>query len=125
MGQSFPNFLTSDRTFTIELSDAIFNELEGHRDAGPIIDAGEEGHAVVRATITQTASSAPPSVPDTGSTAMLLGLGLFAVAFARSRLVPTANSPSINQPSAEPACGRACAKRLTERKSADSADSLR
>jgi hypothetical protein len=30
------------------LSDAIFNELEGHRDAGPIIDAGEEGHAVVR-----------------------------------------------------------------------------
>ena len=91
-----PTFVTSDLTFTIELSDAIFNELEGHRDAGPIIDAGEEGHAVVRATITQIASSAPPAaVPDTESTVALLGLGFVALAFAR-RLVPAAKCHPIN-----------------------------
>jgi hypothetical protein len=73
MGQSAPTFVASDRTFTIDLSDAIFNQIEGQRLTGPLIDAGEEGAAVVRATITQTASSAPPTpVPDTGSTAALL-----------------------------------------------------
>ena len=91
-----PTFVASDRTFSIDLSDATFNAIEDFHDAGPLIDAGEEGAAVVRATIKQTASSAPPTVPDTGSTAMLLGLGLLALAFARSRLLPTAKCHSIN-----------------------------
>jgi VPDSG-CTERM motif len=92
-----PTFVASDRTFTIDLSDATFNAIEDFREAGPLIDAGEEGAAVVRATITQTASSAPPAaVPDTGSTVVLLGLGFLALAFARSRLLPTAKCHSIN-----------------------------
>ena len=48
MGQSAPTFVASDRTFTIDLSDAIFNQIEGQRLAGPLIDAGEEGAAVVQ-----------------------------------------------------------------------------
>ena len=92
-----PTFVASDRSFIIELSDAVFNEIEDHPLAGPLIDAGEEGAAVVRATITQTASSAPPAaVPDTGSTAALLGLGLLALAFARRRLLLTAKCPTLN-----------------------------
>jgi VPDSG-CTERM motif len=90
-----PTFVASDRTFTIDLSDAIFNAIEDFREAGPLIDAGEEGAAVVRATITQTASSVP-SVPDSGSTAILLGLGLLAMACARKRLLPTVKCPFGN-----------------------------
>ena len=94
MGQSAPTFVASDRTFTIDLSDAIFNQIEGQCLAGPLIDAGEEGAAVVTATITQTASSAPPTpVPDTGSTAALLGLGLLAMALRAKRLLPTGQVP--------------------------------
>ena len=94
MGQSAPTFVASDRPFTIDLSDAIFNQIEGQRLTGPPIDAGEEGAAVVRATITQTASSTPPTpVPDTGSTAALLGLGLLAMALARKSLPPTGQVP--------------------------------
>ena len=64
---------------------------------GPLIDAGEEGAAVVTATITQTASSAPPTpVPDTGSTAALLGLGLLAMACARKGCCLRVKCPSIN-----------------------------
>jgi hypothetical protein len=82
-----PTFVGSDRTFTIDLSDAIFNELEGQRLAGPLIDEGEEGGAVVRATIRQVSSTA--AVPDAGSTAVLLGMALLVLGFAsrqRSRL---------------------------------------
>jgi hypothetical protein len=97
MGQSAPTFVASDRTFTIDLSDAIFNQIEGQRLTGPLIDAGEEGAAVVRATITQTASSAPPTpVPDTGSTAALLGLGLLAWPWRGKGCRLRVKCPSIN-----------------------------
>jgi len=97
MGQSAPTFVASDRPFTIDLSDAIFNQIEGQRLTGPLIDAGEEGAAVVRATITQTASSAPPTpVPDTGSTAALLGLGPLAMACTRKVCCLRVKCPSIN-----------------------------
>jgi hypothetical protein len=89
-----PTFCRERPNVTIDLSDATFNEIEGHREAGPLIDAGEEGAAVVRATITQTASSAPPAaVPDAGSTAVLLGMALLVLLFASRKLSPS-NSPS-------------------------------
>jgi VPDSG-CTERM motif len=61
--------LPGDRSFTVELLTAgnqqNFDEI------------------TVTARVTQTASTAPPSsVPDAGSTAVLLGLGFLALAFA-------------------------------------------
>jgi VPDSG-CTERM motif len=90
-----PSFVATDRTFIVDLSDVTFNATVGDIREGPVINGGEEGAAVVRATITQTASSVP-SVPDTGSTALLLGLGFVVVAFARRSLVPAARGPSID-----------------------------
>jgi protein with PEP-CTERM/exosortase system signal len=90
-----PSFVAPDRTFIVDLSNVTFNATVGDTRGGPVVNGGEEGAAVVRATITQTASSVP-SVPDTGSTAALLGLGLLAMACARKRLPPTVKCPSIN-----------------------------
>jgi hypothetical protein len=90
-----PSFVVPDRTFIVDLSNVTFNATVGDTRGGPVVNGGEEGAGVVRATITQTASSVP-SVPDTGSTAALLGLGLLAMACARKRLLPTVKCPSIN-----------------------------
>jgi hypothetical protein len=90
-----PSFVATDRTFIVDLSNVTFNATVGDVRGGPVVNGGEEGAGVVRATITQTASSVP-SVPDTGSTAALLGLGLLAMACARERLQPTVKCPSGN-----------------------------
>lgn len=64
-----------DRTFTIDLNDATFNE----DDWWVGLNEGKCFGANITATITQTGSLTPqpqPTVPDGGSTAMLVGLGL-------------------------------------------------
>jgi VPDSG-CTERM motif len=60
--------LPGDRSFTVELLTA------GNQQNFDVI--------TVTARVTQTRSTAPPSVPDTGSTAVLLGVGFLALAFA-------------------------------------------
>jgi hypothetical protein len=60
--------LPGDRSFTVELLTA------GNQQNFDVI--------TVTARVTQTSSTAPPSVPDTGSTAVLLGVGFLALAFA-------------------------------------------
>lgn len=65
-----------DRTFTIDLNDAVFNEGWLGLNDGKCFGAN------ITATITQTGSMTPqpqPTVPDGGSTAMLVGLGLVGI----------------------------------------------
>ena len=70
----------TDRTFKVWLSDAQFNKgFFG-------LDEGEKYGAVVHATVKQIGSSYV-SVPDNGSTAMLLGLSLLVIASASKRRV--------------------------------------
>jgi VPDSG-CTERM motif len=69
-----------DRTFGVSLSDEQFNRgLFG-------LDEGEKYGAVVQATVKQIGSSYV-SVPDNGSTAMLVGLSLLIIASASKRRV--------------------------------------
>jgi hypothetical protein len=69
-----PTFTAPDgRVFQVTLSDEIFNEgLFG-------LDEGRKYGATVKATVKQIGSSYT-SVPDNGSTAMLLGLSLLVIA---------------------------------------------
>lgn len=72
-------FILSDRTFQLELSNAVFNlGLFG-------LTSGEKCGAEVYATVTQLSSSAATasevSVPDGGGTVLLLGLALTSLGF--------------------------------------------
>jgi hypothetical protein len=77
-----PTFTAGDRKFTIDLSNETFNlGLFG-------LSGGQHFGASVDATVTQVSSYAPSpttAVPDSGSTVLLLGLGLLAFeAYRRS-----------------------------------------
>jgi VPDSG-CTERM motif len=73
-------FTVGDRTFSIALSNEEFNKgLWG-------LNEGEKYGAYVEATVKQISSSRV-SVPDHGSTAMLLGLAFLSFAFIRRRNV--------------------------------------
>ena len=63
--------LPGDRSFTVELLTA------GNQQNFDVI--------TVTARVTQTGSTAPPSVPDTGSTAVLLGIGFWLLPSPRER----------------------------------------
>jgi len=75
----------NDRSFTITLSDATFNYGFGSLQSGQVCGA------TVSATITQISSTAPPennppSVPEGGRTALLLGSSLVGLRlFARNK----------------------------------------
>jgi hypothetical protein len=73
-------FTAGGRTFSIALSNEVFNKgLFG-------LDKGVNHGAYVEATVKQISSSRV-SVPDNGSTAMLLGLAFLSFAFIRRRNV--------------------------------------
>ena len=73
-----PIFSVGDRSFQLTLSDETFN-------AGPWgLSAGETYGATVKATVTQLSSSVA-HVPDSGSTALLLGLALTGLGLAGYR----------------------------------------
>ena len=76
-----PNFTAPDgRVFQVTLSNEIFNEgIFG-------LNEGKQYGAVVKATVKQIGSSYT-SVPDNGSTAMLLGLSLLVIAIVSRRKV--------------------------------------
>jgi hypothetical protein len=70
----------TDRTFKVSLSDEQFNKgFFG-------LDEGKKYGAIVQATVKQIGSSYV-SVPDNGSTAMLVGLSLLVIASASKRRV--------------------------------------
>ena len=73
-------FTAGGRTFSIALSNEVFNE-------GWLgLKEGEKNGGYVKATVTQISSS-KVAVPDNGNTAMLLGLAFLSFAFIRRRSV--------------------------------------
>ena len=73
-------FTAGGRTFSIALSNEVFNK------GWFGLDEGEKNGGYVKATVTQISSS-KVAVPDNGSTAMLLGLAFLSFAFVRRRSV--------------------------------------
>ena len=68
--------MLGDRTFTVTLNDTIFNQGLGQ------LTPGEPNGATITATIKQLSGSTA-SVPDNGSSAMLLGVAFVALALLR------------------------------------------
>ncbi len=73
-------------SFSVTFFDPLFYDVTAWNPNGGIISAGRSSSGYANAPEAQHQVGSFASVPDTGSTAALLGAGVVALAFARRRL---------------------------------------